>query len=169
MNSGGCRPKALFSDSDGHWLVKFRHTYDPKDMGIREFHYNEIARKCGITTPDFKLSNGKYFTIQRFDIAPNGERRHVVTAGGLLRIALDNPILDYRNLLALTSFLTQNHTDVEEMFRRMIFNYLTDNRDDHCKNFSFYVEKDTNNNWKWHLAPAYDLTQCTEGRNKIQD
>jgi len=48
------------------------------------------------------------------------------------------------------------------MYRRMIFNYLTDNKDDHCKNFSFFVTQ-SSNGWKWHLAPAYDLTLCTEG------
>lgn len=39
-NSGGARPKAIFSDNDGHWIVKFRHTYDPSDMGIQEYHHN---------------------------------------------------------------------------------------------------------------------------------
>ena len=56
-NSGGCRPKAVFSDSEGHWLVKFRHTYDPSDMGMQEYRYNELARRCGIHVPDFKLVN----------------------------------------------------------------------------------------------------------------
>ena len=65
-NSGGCRPKAIFSDEEGHWLVKFRHTFDPLDMGQQEYHYNEIAKKCGIDVPDFKLVNGKYFASRRF-------------------------------------------------------------------------------------------------------
>lgn len=39
-NSGGARPKAIFSDNDGHWIVKFRHTYDPSDMGVQEYHHN---------------------------------------------------------------------------------------------------------------------------------
>ena len=47
-NSGGCRPKCLLHDTEGAWLVKFRHTYDPKDMGAMEYRYNEVARKCGI-------------------------------------------------------------------------------------------------------------------------
>ncbi|MBO4740888.1 MAG: HipA N-terminal domain-containing protein, partial [Bacteroidales bacterium] len=46
-NSGGCRPKCLYHDKEGDWLVKFRHTYDPKDLGLREYKYNEIAKKCG--------------------------------------------------------------------------------------------------------------------------
>ena len=136
-NSGGCRPKALFSNNEGHWMVKFRHTYDPQDMGLIEFHYNELARQCGIRVPDFKLINGKYFTTRRFDISQDGERLHTVTAGGLLNIPLSNPILDY----------------------------FTDNKDDHCKNFSFTIQKSDTSTWQWHLAPAYDLTLCTEGYN----
>ena len=43
-NSGGARPKAIFEDEEGHWLVKFRHTYDPKDMGQQEYHYNTTRK-----------------------------------------------------------------------------------------------------------------------------
>lgn len=164
-NSGGCRPKAVFSDNEGHWLIKFRHTYDPVDMGVQEFHYNEVAKKCGINVTDFKLTAGKYFTTRRFDITEDGERIHTATAGGLLCVSLSEPVLDYANLMALTGYLTQNPKDVEEMYRRMVFNYLTDNKDDHCKNFSFLVKKDDAGKWKWHLAPAYDLTLCAEGYN----
>lgn len=164
-NSGGCRPKAVFSDNEGHWLIKFRHTYDPMDMGVQEFHYNEVAKKCGINVTDFKLTAGKYFTTRRFDITEDGERIHTATAGGLLCVSLSEPVLDYSNLMALTGYLTQNPKDVEEMYRRMVFNYLTDNKDDHCKNFSFLVKKDDAGKWKWHLAPAYDLTLCAEGYN----
>jgi len=164
-NSGGARPKSVFVDDEGHWLVKFRHTYDPQDMGQQEFHYNEVARACGISVPDFKLMNGRYFASRRFDIDVNGDRVHTVTAGGLLCVSLSNPVLDYANLLALTGYLTQDALAVEEMYRRMVFNYLTDNKDDHCKNFSFMVLEGENNTWKWSLAPAYDLTLCTEGYN----
>ncbi len=164
-NSGGCRPKAIFSDEEGHWLIKFRHTYDPQDMGRQEFHYNEVARRCGINVPDFKLVKGTYFATKRFDIAQSGERVHVATAGGLLCLSLQNPVLDYGNLLALTGFLTREPKDVEEMYRRMVFNYLTDNKDDHCKNFSYVVQKDGLGKWSWRLAPAYDLTRCSEGYN----
>lgn len=165
-NSGGARPKAVFSDSDGHWIVKFRHIYDPSDIGIQEYRYNEVARKCGIIVPDFKLINGRYFASQRFDIDTEGCRIHTATAGGLLCISLREPFMDYSNLLALTGFITQRREDVVQMYRRMLFNYLTDNKDDHCKNFSFYVIKDIDSGkWSWRLAPAYDLTLCTEGYN----
>lgn len=165
-NSGGARPKAVFSDAEGHWIVKFRHTYDPTDMGIQEYRYSEIARKCGIIVPDFRLVNGRYFASRRFDIDSDGNRLHTATAGGLLCISLREPFMDYSNLLALTGYITQSREDVEQMYRRMLFNYLTDNKDDHCKNFSFYVVEDSESGtWRWRLAPAYDLTLCTEGYN----
>ncbi|MDE6288818.1 MAG: type II toxin-antitoxin system HipA family toxin, partial [Muribaculaceae bacterium] len=71
-NSGGARPKAIFSDAEGHWIVKFRHTYDPEDIGVQEALYNEVARKCGIIVPDFRLVNGRYFASRRFDIDSKG-------------------------------------------------------------------------------------------------
>lgn len=160
-NSGGARPKAIFKDRDGHWLIKFRHIYDPADIGPQEFAYNMAAQQAGIIVPDFKLTNGRYFTSRRFDISADGQRIHIATAGALMGLSLSEPLLDYSNLLALTGFLTHNHEDVRQMFRRMIFNYLVDNKDDHCKNFSFLVDEDG----KWRLAPAYDLTFNSEGCN----
>ena len=115
--------------------------------------------------PDFRLVDGRYFASRRFDLTDNCERIHTVTAGGLLCISLSAPVLDYINLLALTGYLTQSKKDVEELYRRMVFNYLTENKDDHCKNFSFFVSYDTLKKWQWHLAPAYDLTHCSEGYN----
>lgn len=164
-NSGGARPKAIFSDDSGHWLVKFRHTYDPKDIGKTEFEYNRLARECGIDVPEFRLIDDKYFASGRFDISADGDRIHIATAGGLLGVSLGMPVLDYSNLLALTGFITQSDADVEEMYRRMIFNYLMENKDDHAKNFSFYVLPEEKGGWQWRLAPAYDLTLNTTGYN----
>ncbi len=156
-NSGGCRPKCLYHDEEGDWLVKFRHTYDPKDLGQKEYQYNEIARKCGIEVPDFKLFEGKYFASKRFDLL-DGKRLHVATAGALLNESIDFPKLDYKTLLHLTGFLTQDPKQVEAMFRLMAFNVFTDNKDDHAKNFSFIYHEG-----HWRLAPAYDLTPVPEG------
>jgi len=156
-NSGGCRPKCLYSDAEGSWLVKFRHIYDPVNMGETEYLYNKIARQCGIMVPDFKLLKGRYFATERFDLE-NGERVHVATAGALLNESIIQPKLDYNTLLHLTGFLTQDPGQVEEMFRRMVFNVLTDNKDDHAKNVAFICRDGV-----WSLAPAYDLTLSREG------
>lgn len=158
-NSGGCRPKCLINDAEGSWLVKFRHTYDPKDMGSMEYHYNEIARQCKISVPDFKLIEGKYFASRRFDIE-NGVRLHIATAGALLNESISQPRLEYKILLHLTGYLTQDPEQVEEMFKRMVFNVLIENKDDHAKNFSFICKEGV-----WTLAPAYDLTRSTNGYN----
>lgn len=158
-NSGGCRPKCLYKDNNGAWLVKFRHIYDPQDMGMMEFRYNEIAHVCGIDVPDFKLIKGKYFATKRFDIE-NNEPLHVVTAGALLNESIHNPKMDYKTLLHLTGYLTQDPDQVDEIFRRMVFNVITENKDDHAKNFSFICREG-----KWLLAPAYDLTRSRGGYN----
>lgn len=151
-NSGGVRPKCIFTDADGHWLVKFRHTYDPKNIGETEYRYNQVARQCGIVVPDFKLIDGKYFASKRFDIE-NGKRLHVVTASGLLNEPISPPKMDYHSLLQLTGYLTQSPKEVEQQFRRMAFNVYAHNYDDHARNFSFICH-----DGQWTLAPAYDLT-----------
>lgn len=158
-NSGGCRPKCIVNDCSGSWLVKFRHVYDPDDMGAMEYRYNVAARECGIKVADFKMVEGRYFASRRFDVS-DGERLHVATAGALLNSSIHLPNLDYRVLLKLTGYLTQNPMEVEEMFRRMVFNVMAHNRDDHAKNFS-YICRDG----KWELAPAYDLTYSPAGYN----
>lgn len=152
-NSGGVRPKALLKDDEGYWLVKFRQTYDPINSGLVEYQYNEAAQKAGIVVPQFKLFEGRYFGVQRFDITPTGERIHMVSASGLLDEGINPPKMDYNTLLALTGYLTQDPKEVEQQFRRMIFNYYAENFDDHARNFSF-LHRDG----RWRLSPAYDMT-----------
>lgn len=160
-NSGGARPKTVMRAQDGsHWLVKFRHTYDPADIGHTELLYMQTARECGITIPRIGLVRDKYFAIERFDYAPDGQRLHVLTASALLKTDFRNQDVDYTNLLALTGYLTQDPIHVEEMFRRMVMNLVAVNRDDHAKNFSFIFDAG-----KWSLAPAYDITYSPAGTN----
>ena len=152
-NSGGARPKCLYSDSEGYWIVKFRHIYDKPNIGKIEYQYNLAARKCGIEVTDFKLFDGKYFGVRRFDILPDGTRLHVATASGLLNEPITPPKMDYHSLLQLTGYLTQSPQEVEQQFRRMAFNVYAKNFDDHARNFSFIFS-----GGRWHLSPAYDLT-----------
>lgn len=160
-NSGGARPKIAFREIDGrHWLVKFRHTYDSPEIGKEEFLYMNTAAECGITIPRTKLMKGKYFGIERFDIE-EGKRIHTATAAALLKIDFKNQGTDYTNLLALTGYLTQDPAQVEQMYRRMVFNLVCDNKDDHAKNFSFICR-----NGVWSIAPAYDITYSSEGTNR---
>lgn len=159
-NSGGARPKVVMADLDGsHWLVKFRHTYDSAEIGKEEYLYMSTAAKCGINIPRIRLLKDRYFAIERFDIE-DGRGVHVVTAAALLKSDFRNQDADYTNLLALTGYLTQDPHQVEEMYRRMVFNLVCDNKDDHAKNFSFICRKGV-----WSLAPAYDITYSPEGSN----
>lgn len=157
-NSGGARPKIVYRDKDGrNWLVKFRHTYDPSDIGRIEYRYMDAARRCGIDIPAIRLVDDRYFAVERFDVS-GGVRRHVLTAAALLQSDYQKQNIDYVNLLAMTGYLTQDPLQVEQMFRRMVFNVIADNKDDHAKNFSFICEQG-----RWSLAPAYDLTYSPEG------
>ncbi len=160
-NSGGARPKTVMKSRDGsHWLVKFRHTYDPSDIGKNELLYMQTARECGIRIPRIALVKDRYFAIERFDYAPDGQRVHLLTASALLKTDFRNQDVDYTNLLALTGYLTQDPVQVEEMFRRMVMNLVAINKDDHAKNFSFICDSG-----KWSLAPAYDITYSPAGSN----
>ena len=158
-NSGGARPKIALRTEDGsHWLVKFRHTYDPPTIGRTEYLYMKTAEKCGITIPPVRLIDDKYFAIKRFDIDDNGRRLHIASAAALLKTDFRAQAADYTQLLALTGYLTQDPAQVEEMFRRMVFNIVCINKDDHAKNFSFLCR-----DGKWELAPAYDITYSPAG------
>lgn len=157
-NSGGARPKVVYKAADGSdWIVKFRHIYDPSDIGKIEYQYMRTAQKCGINIPEIRLINDRYFSIKRFDIR-DGQRIHTLTAAALLQSDFRTQSIDYINLLALTGYLTQDSVQVEQMFRRMVFNFVCVNKDDHAKNFSFLCE-----NGKWSIAPAYDITYSPEG------
>ena len=172
---GGARPKvtvALSHDASvclsgfhgiaegyHHWIVKFRSKEDPPDMGRAEKTYADMATIAGLAMPQTALLAVKvgstqehYFAVQRFDRHAN-ERRHVVTMAGLYYADFRTPCLDYKDVLGATSALTKDARQVEQAFRRMAFNVLTHNQDDHAKNFAF-VYGDNG----WALSPAYDLT-----------
>jgi serine/threonine-protein kinase HipA len=116
-----------------------------------------MAEAAGIDMPPtriFKTSEGdRFFGIKRFD--RDGNRRlHVHTFGNLIQVNFRIPSADYADLLKATSILTRNHQDVLRAFRRMVFNVLAHNRDDHVKNFAFILDDTTG---EWALASAYDL------------
>ena len=160
-NSGGARPKVVMATSGGlHFLVKFRHVYDPQDIGKTELLYMTTARECGVTIPRTGLVKDRYFAIERFDIGPDGQRYHMASAAALLKTNFRNQDVDYTNLLALTGYLTQDPVQVEEMFRRMVVNLVAVNKDDHAKNFTFLCK-----DGRWSLAPAYDITYSPQGSN----
>ncbi|OHE89454.1 MAG: hypothetical protein A3G75_16020, partial [Verrucomicrobia bacterium RIFCSPLOWO2_12_FULL_64_8] len=102
----------------------------------------------------------QHLFVERFDCdSGTGRRFHVLTLAG----ALHAHNLSYQNLLLTTRQLTQDHQEVREAVRRMIFNVRAGNADDHGKNHSFMLDEATG---QWRLAPAYDLNlNFSEGRN----
>ncbi len=151
-SSGGARPKVLITIGDENWMVKFPSSFDSSDFGQIEYHYALIAKQCGVEMPETRLFENKYFGVKRFDKHQNS-RFHVHSIAGLLYADYRLPSLDYTELIKAAWALTQNIEEVKKIFRLMIFNVLTGNKDDHAKNFSFIF---TNN--QWQFAPAYDLT-----------
>ena len=150
-SSGGARPKIFTTIDNRHWLVKFRASLDPKNIGEVEYKYSMLAKECGIVMSETRLFDGKYFGTERFDRGSNG-KIHTVSAAGLLNVDYRIPSLDYSLLLKLTLSLTRDMEQVKQMFRLMVFNILISNRDDHAKNFSFqYIDG------VWKLSPAYDI------------
>lgn len=150
-SSGGARPK-VFAKIDGReWLVKFKATSDPVNVGEIEYNYSILAKECGIRMAETRLVNGRYFGVERFDRTPQG-KIHTISAAGLLHANYRIPSFDYSLLLKLTLNLTKDMEQVAEMFRLMVFNVLIFNRDDHAKNFSFqWIDGE------WKLSPAYDI------------
>ena len=172
---GGARPKVLVGYNPEekkiltgensvpagyeHWLVKFSSNYDFEMTPQTEYAYSMLAKKAGINVPEIKMFYGErknsFFGIKRFDRGPENSRHHIHTFGNLIHSDFRVPSADYNDLLKVTRLLTKSESDVIEMFRRMIFNIIVNNRDDHVKNFSFIYDTEER---RWKVAPAYDLT-----------
>ena len=157
-SSGGARPKSLIKYDGDDYIVKFSSKFDPKNIAELEYKYMSLAKEAGINIPTIKLVNSKsgkkYFLIKRFD-RESGKKIHMISAAALLEVDFRAPSLDYNDLIKLTRVLTKNDDDVMEMYRRMVFNVLINNQDDHAKNFSFIYD-DINKTYR--LSPAYDIT-----------
>ncbi|OQA94688.1 MAG: putative DNA-binding transcriptional regulator [Bacteroidetes bacterium ADurb.Bin217] len=154
-SSGGARPKVFVRHQNKEWLVKFKAHVDPTHIGHIEYEYARIAQLCGIIMPQTRLFENKYFGVERFD-RTESHKIHTITAAGLLHADYRIPSLDYEQLLTVCLQLTKNMEEVFQLFRRMVFNVIISNRDDHANNFSF---QHTNNQWK--LSPAYDMLPST--------
>ena len=148
---GGARSKIFTRFEDKEWLVKFRAKRDSKRIGIEEYKYSLLAKKCGIEMPETRLFEDKYFGVERFDRASGG-KLHVVSVAGLIGADYRLPSIDYTHIFQVCTALTYSVAEMWKLYRLMVFNYLIDNKDDHAKNFAFLYR-----NGDWHFAPAYDL------------
>jgi len=172
-SAGGAQAKAVvgwnretdafvFGDGDlpkgfEHWIIKFTPEGDP-EVGVREYEVYRKALAAGIVMSEcrlYELDGLKHFMTKRFDREGN-RRYHVQTLCALRHLTHVSPVLSksYDALFDTAEELGLGYETLEQIFRRMAFNVLMREMDDHTKNFSFLMREDG----KWELAPAYDLT-----------
>jgi len=177
-SAGGARPKAViaWNEKSGevksgqtkapkgfeHWLIKLDGVSDVQigsshGYGRVEMAYHNMAKACGIEMMPSRLleENGRtHFMTKRFDREGNEVKHHVQTFCALKHF--DYNLVNsfsYEQLFQCMRELRLTYADAEQMFRRMIFNVIARNCDDHTKNFSFLLKQ----GGKWELSPAYDL------------
>lgn len=177
-SAGGARPKAViaWNEKTGevksgqtkapknfeHWLIKLDGVSDVQlgsshGYGRVEMAYYNMAQACGIAMMPSRLleENGRaHFMTKRFD-REAGEVKHHVQTFCALRHFDYNLVnsFSYEQLFQCMRELKLSYADAEQMFRRMVFNVIARNCDDHTKNFSFLLKQ----GGRWELSPAYDL------------
>ena len=149
-----------------YWLLKFdgvagnkdKELIDPTGYGAIEYAYHLMARAAGITMSECRLleENGRrHFMTRRFDRLAGGEKLHMQSLGALAHFDFNQSgAYAYEQALLTIRQLKLPMSAVEEQFRRMVFNIVARNQDDHVKNIAFLMTKQG----QWSLAPAYDVT-----------
>ncbi|MFY7923590.1 MAG: type II toxin-antitoxin system HipA family toxin [Gemmatimonas sp.] len=155
--------------SDEHWLIKFdgvsgnggghalQQAFAPGPYGRTEYAYSRMARSAGIDMSETHLLAERdfaHFMTRRFD-RDGEERVHLHSLGGMLHVDYNiAQALSYEDYLRLIRRLGMQQGEIEQVFRRMVFNVIARNQDDHVKNFGFLMGRDG----RWRLAPAFDMT-----------
>jgi serine/threonine-protein kinase HipA len=145
-----------------YWLLKIdgvnKQTLgESEGMGKIEFAYYKLAKEAGIEISESTLheENGRFhFLTKRFDRTDNGEKIHMQTFSALAGIDYKiQKASNYETLFRVMKRLQLSYKQYEQQYRRMLFNVVARNHDDHVKNFSFLMNK----NGKWQISPAYDI------------
>ena len=149
-----------------HWLIKFdgvssnrdRELDDPKGFCTVEYAYHLMARAAGIVMTECRLleeHGRRHFMTRRFDRTADGQKIHMQSLGALAHFDYNAAgAYSYEQAFATIRALGAAMDDMEQLFRRMVFNIMARNQDDHVKNISFLMDR----SGRWRLAPAYDLT-----------
>jgi serine/threonine-protein kinase HipA len=181
-SAGGARAKAVIAWNPGteevrsgqaeappgfeHWLLKFdgvsenkdKELADPQGYGAIEYAYSNMAKAAGIEMTACRLleeHGRRHFMTRRFDRTGDGDKRHMQSLGALAHYDLNDPnAYSYEQALLVIRRLGLPMAAIEEQFRRMVFNVLARNQDDHVKNIAFLM----NRAGEWSLAPAFDMT-----------
>ncbi|MBV8603670.1 MAG: HipA domain-containing protein [Pelomonas sp.] len=169
---GGAKPKALVDIAGVQWVIKFFNN-EPVDAPLVEHATMTLAKRAGIEVAEtqvVRLVGANALAIRRFDRAP-GRRIHSISAGTAIRAATASgtePALGYPELARILRRIgvtdgAANQRDARELFRRMVFNILIDNTDDHEKNHALLVVSPFANG-RLKLAPAYDVLPTNSGQ-----
>ena len=181
-SAGGARAKAVIAwnretnevrsgqiaagDGFENWLLKFdgvagnkdKELEDPKGYGAIEFAYHLMAKAAGITMTECRLleeGGRRHFMTRRFDRSADGEKLHMQSLCALAHFDFNQAgAYSYEQALQTVRRLGLPMAAVEEQFRRMVFNVVARNQDDHVKNIAFLMDKEGG----WSLAPAFDVT-----------
>ncbi len=178
-SAGGQRPKAIVAynkqtkelrsgQTDAppgfeHYIFKFdgvsnQELGDPKGFGRIEFAYYKMAMDCGIEMNESMLfeENGRaHFMTKRFDRVNESEKLHMQTLCSLAHFDYKAAgTYSYENAFEVMRELRLMHKEIGQLYKRMVFNVVAQNQDDHTKNISFLMDKAG----KWSLSPAYDVT-----------
>lgn len=177
-SAGGQRAKAViaYNDATGEvrsgqttapegfefWLLKLdgvtnKELGDPLHFGEIEYVHSLMAKEAGINMTECRLyreHDRAHFMTRRFDRV-NGQKLHMQTLCGLAHYDFNMPhAYSYEQAFAVMRRLRLPYTDAAELFRRMVFNVVARNQDDHTKNISFLMDK----KGVWSLSPAYDMS-----------
>ncbi|MCC4295872.1 MULTISPECIES: type II toxin-antitoxin system HipA family toxin [Brevundimonas] len=189
-SAGGARAKAVIAwnpetnevrsgqveagDGFGYWLLKFdgvsnnkdRGLADPQGYGAVEFAYSEMAKAAGISMTDCRLlpeGGRRHFMTRRFDRTEAGGKLHMQSLAALAHYDYCSPdSYTYEQAFQVMRRLGLPMDQMEELFRRMTFNVVARNQDDHVKNIAFLMDREG----VWSLAPAYDVTWAMDPTNK---
>lgn len=160
---GGARPKASFRDPSGQlWLAKFPSNDDRIDVGLWEFLTYQLSVDAGIEMPEARLmklsDRGHTYAVKRFD-RTQSSRRMFSSAMTQLDVnqSEGSSYLDLVQAIETGGTSTQIARDLEQLFRRVLFNILIGNRDDHLRNHGFLRTGDG-----WRLSPAFDVNPNPE-------
>ena len=176
-SAGGARAKAIIGWNEetgevrsgqvklpegfGYWLIKFdglvgngdKEGDDKWGYGRVEYAYHLMARAAGIKMSECRLWNKRHFMTRRFDRLENGGKLHMQTLGAMAHLDFNDPVShSYEQAFRVTRRVVNDARANEQLFRRMAFNVLAWNCDDHVKNISYLMDRAG----EWTLAPAYD-------------
>ena len=181
-SAGGARAKAVVawnektgdvrsgqvSSDDGFtsWVLKFdgvsgnrdKEMNDPLGYGAIEYAYHRMAVDAGIEMAECRLleeGGRRHFMTRRFDRRENGDKVHMQSLGGIAHFDYNEAgASSYEQALNVIRQLDLGMDAVESQFRRMVFNVVGRNQDDHVKNIAFLMDR----SGAWSLAPAFDVT-----------